>query len=345
MNLVFKKYFWAVKLAGIALLALLVAGGINDWVGSRMFAVPSAPGLEDAEPTSSGETPAWGRVAASEDATAALQARHVFDLDPKELLAEVEEPPTDETPPEDDTPKQDGELEESTLAIDLIGTMVAPEQTSSMATLQVEGENKLGWVGSEFLDGKAKIVKIAQRHIVIQEDSKLTVVRLWDDKSKSVAQAGRPGATPVGRPDLKRPMAPRTPPPMAASRTNPSSRTARADRIRNGIKKTGAYDFNVDRGMINEELKDLGKLQSEARVVPNYKNQKYDGFKLVGVRPGSLYRALGIRSGDVIKSVNGTAIDSPTKALELFEQLKSSADIKVEIERRGQPKSLSYSIQ
>ncbi|TNF24372.1 MAG: PDZ domain-containing protein [Deltaproteobacteria bacterium] len=342
MNLVFKKYFWAVKLVGIALLALLVAGGVNDWIGSKMFAVPTAPGLGTAEPANAGETPAWGRVAAAEDATAELRSRHVFDLDPDDLAEAPVDEPTDE-PKTEEPPKAEGELEESTLAIDLIGTMVAPEQTSSMATLQVEGENKLGWVGSEFLDGKAKIVKIAQRHIVIQEDTKLTVVRLWDDKGKQAA--ARPGVTPAGRPDLKRPMAPRTATPVASNTPNPSDRNARADRIRNGIKKTGAYDFQVERGMINEELKDLGKLQSEARVVPNYQNQKYDGFKLVGVRPGSLYRALGIRSGDVIKSVNGTAIDSPTKALELFEQLKSSSDIKVDIERRGQPKTLSYNIQ
>jgi len=63
------------------------------------------------------------------------------------------------------------------------------------------------------------------------------------------------------------------------------------------------------------------------------------------VRPGSLYRAIGIRSGDVITSVNGTKIDSPNKALELFEQLKNSSNISVEIERRGQPKTLGYSIK
>ncbi|PKN55932.1 MAG: hypothetical protein CVU56_18850 [Deltaproteobacteria bacterium HGW-Deltaproteobacteria-14] len=342
MNLVFKKYFWAVKLVGIAVLALLVAGGVNDWVGSRMFAVPSAPALAGFDQPTSEETPAFGRVAANEDATAALHDRHVFDLDPDVPVDEVpEEPKVDE--PVTEAPKADDALEDSTLAIDLIGTLVAPEQTSSMATLQIEGENKIGWVGSEFLDGKAKIVKIAPRHIVIQEDARLTVVRLWGEKGKGVA-TGRPGMSPGGRPDLKRPMAPRTPPPMVSSRA-PNDRNARADRIRTGIKKTGAYDFQVDRSMINEELKDLGKLQSEARVVPNYQNQKYDGFKLVGVRPGSLYRALGIRSGDVIKTVNGTAIDSPTKALELFEQLKSSSDIKVDIERRGQPKTLSFNIQ
>ena len=111
------------------------------------------------------------------------------------------------------------------------------------------------------------------------------------------------------------------------------------------MTKTGAYDYSIDRSMIDKQLADLPTLQSQARVVPHYKDNQYQGFKLVGVRPGSLYRAIGIRSGDVITSVNGNKIDSPNKALELFEQLKSSSNIQVEIERRGQAKTLGYTIK
>ncbi len=338
MNQLFKNYFWAVKLAGVALMALLVAGGVNDFIAGKLFVVPKAPDVGAAGEGGAEAAPAWGRVAAA-DAATELKGRLVFNLDPAraEAIAEVEEP---KDKPKDDDVKPEGELEESDLAIDLIGTLVAADHGSSMATLQVEGANKIGWVGSELLDGKAKIVKIQPRHIVIKEESKFTVVKLWGDKA---AAGKRPSP---GRPGLKPSKKPRAvtqhsrPAPVSGS-----SRTQRANRIREGVKKTGAYDYQVSRNMIDEELKDLGKLQSEARVVPHYKNQKYEGFKLVGVRPGSLYRALGIRSGDVIKSVNGTAIDSPNKAIELFEQLKSSSDIKVDIERRGQPKTLGYTIQ
>ena len=123
-----------------------------------------------------------------------------------------------------------------------------------------------------------------------------------------------------------------------------SKKPAKKD-LSKGVKKTGPYDYQIDRGMLDEQLQDLSKLGSQARVVPNYRNGKYEGFKLVGVRPGSLYRSIGVRSGDVIKSVNGKAIDSPNKALELFEQLKASSNIQLEIERRGQPKQPNYAIQ
>ena len=59
-----------------------------------------------------------------------------------------------------------------------------------MATLSIGGENKLGWIGTEFMEGKAKIVTIAPRHIIIQEGVALTVIKLWTDKAKGAKGKG-----------------------------------------------------------------------------------------------------------------------------------------------------------
>lgn len=336
MNTLLKNNFWVINLVGIALVALMVAGAVNDVVGGKLFAVPKAPKLLEKTGPAATDAMSLGRVAKDENAAQDLAERRIFSLDraddePK-AVAVVEKP-------EEITPEPpDGKLEETMLALDLVGTMVAADPTDSMATMQVEGANKIAWVGSEFLDGKAKVIKIAPRHVVIQEETKYTVVSLW-----AVAQKpGRPGVRPTARPTLGRTGRPT--PARPTPGPSLSDRTQRTTRIREGVKKTGAYDYQVSRSMIDEELKDMGRLQSEARVVPHYKNQKYEGFKLVGVRPGSLYRALGIRSGDVVRSVNGTVIDNPGKALELFNQLQNSSNIAIEVERRGQPKTLGYTI-
>jgi general secretion pathway protein C len=97
--------------------------------------------------------------------------------------------------------------------------------------------------------------------------------------------------------------------------------------------------------MLNEKLNDLESLARQARVIPHYRDGKPQGFKLVGVRPGSLYSHIGIRSGDVLKAVNGDEISSPNKALEMYEKLKNSSNVTLEIERRGRPISLDYKIQ
>ena len=97
--------------------------------------------------------------------------------------------------------------------------------------------------------------------------------------------------------------------------------------------------------MLDEQLNDLATLGSQARVVPNYVGGKYSGFKLVGVRPSSLYRAIGIRSGDVIKRINGMEIDSPNKALQLFDKLQNSRRISLDLQRGGVSRTLYYTIQ
>lgn len=338
MNTLFKKYFWAVKLAGIALLALVSAGVINDLIAGKLFALPSAGKLGEVGDAPGGPiNTELGRVAIGINAADDLTARRVFRL---EMPAPpvVEEAKPEETPTE---PVASGELEASTLPINLMGTFVSTVTDYSYANLQIEGEHKIASTGSEYLDGKARVVKIAPGHIVLKEDTRYTYVRLWaDPNTAAAARPPGPGAPlgPGGRP-------PPVPQPATPAPPSVGVDGAGGDEVAQGVTKTGAYDYTIDRKMLDKQLADLSKLQSEARVVPHYKDNSYQGFKLVGVRPGSLYRAIGIRSGDVITAVNGNKIDSPNKALELFEQLKSSSNISVEIERRGQPKTLGYNIQ
>jgi general secretion pathway protein C len=336
MNALFKKYFWIVNLTAIAGLAWVSATAANELVAGALFSPPRVT-LPELAGVASERPPAYGRIPAGEGTAEALVERRVFDLDPPE--PETTEP--EEAPPEpapEETPS-DG-LDESELPVNLMGTMVSTVETgTSIATLEVQGENKLAWVGSEFLDGGLKVVAINPRHILVEEAGKQKVIRLWSEKK---AKAGPPpGREPPPGVSGERPGAPERPEP---SRPTPGGPPGAVDYAK-AVTKTGAYDYEIRREMIDEQLQDMSKLGSEARVVPNYRGGKYDGFKLVGVRPGSLYRAIGIRSGDVIKAVNGNPIDSPNKALDLFEKLKTSNSINLQIERRGQSKEMNYSIK
>jgi general secretion pathway protein C len=332
MSALFKKYLWVVNLAFVAALAWLAASAVGAVAGASLFLVPEPP-----KSSTEGEDAAilaTGRVAGELQAATTLSERKVFDLaDHTEEPAEVVEE-GEEKPPEIDP---NAELTESELPIELLGTLVHNDAETSMATLAIDGKNELAWVGTSLLDGQAEVVAIAPRHIIVKEATVLKVVKLWSDKAATPApdRAGIPGSP--RDPGGAQPARPRPVPQADAGEDKPDYAA--------GVKKTGPYDYELDKGMLDQQLQDLSALGTQARVVPNYRNGKYEGFKLVGVRPGSLYRSIGIRSGDVIKSINGRPIDSPNKALELFDQLKSSSALNVEIERRGQPKQLNYSIK
>ncbi|MDP6947261.1 MAG: type II secretion system protein GspC, partial [Myxococcota bacterium] len=276
MSTLFKKHFWAVNLAALALLAWLSALTVNEVTKGVLFMAPTPPNVSVGE-SGQAEAAKRGRVARDEDARDILVDRHIFDLNPMEDEAAASTTEEEEAPSEE--PKAEGELEESDLPIDLMGTLVSHDPEQSMATLNISGENKLGWIGQEFMEGKAKIVAIAPRHIIIQEGVALTVIKLWTDKAKAGAK-GKGGPKGRGRDKDKDK---RKAPKAKRDEKKKSGRPERKDYSK-GVKKTGPYDYEIDRSMLDEQLKDLSELGRQARVVPNYRNGKYEGFKLVGVR-------------------------------------------------------------
>jgi type II secretion system protein C len=196
---------------------------------------------------------------------------------------------------------------------------------------------KLARVGYE-IDEEVRIAQIARTYIVIERDESFECVLLWGEKRPSSGRPGRLGSSNL-RNRYKSPTA--RPPRNSRSSRN---KIARKDYSR-GVAKISEWDYKIDRTMLDEELSDMTSLTQGAKIVPNIVGGKYRGFRLVGVRSNSLYRAIGLQSGDSIRRVNGIEIDSPTKALQLFEQLRKSNKIAVDIDRRGQPKTLNYSVQ
>ena len=112
-----------------------------------------------------------------------------------------------------------------------------------------------------------------------------------------------------------------------------------------GVKKISDTSYQLDRSMINDKLKNLGSLGQQARVVPNYRGGKYDGFRMIGMANSSMFRDIGFENGDIIKVINGNRIDSPNKALALYEALKNKARLTVQVERGGMLKTMRYTVK
>lgn len=106
---------------------------------------------------------------------------------------------------------------------------------------------------------------------------------------------------------------------------------------------------NAEPGVLLRDIRD--RLVSDPQSVmgliraqPFRKNGKLAGYR---IRPGQdrqLLEKFGLRSGDVVTAINGVPMDNPLKALELMRDLKSATSLSVDIERRGVPQSLNFSI-
>jgi general secretion pathway protein C len=106
---------------------------------------------------------------------------------------------------------------------------------------------------------------------------------------------------------------------------------------------TGAErDISMNRTEVNESLKDLNGLLSQASIQPHSTDGQPDGLAVSGIKAGSIFRKMGLRNGDIVKSVNNEAIKTPEDLISMYNELKTAPDISVQILRRGQERSLNY---
>jgi general secretion pathway protein C len=112
-----------------------------------------------------------------------------------------------------------------------------------------------------------------------------------------------------------------------------------------GVRQLSENQYVVARSEINNALTNLSDLATKARIVPSFKNGVANGFKLFSIVPDSLYAKIGVQNGDVIRRINGYEMNSPDKALEIYQKLRDASRIEIELERRGETLRKTYSIE
>jgi general secretion pathway protein C len=58
-----------------------------------------------------------------------------------------------------------------------------------------------------------------------------------------------------------------------------------------------------------------------------------------------VYAKLGLTNGDTLSAINGMELTTADKALEVYTKLREATSLEVEIQRRGKPMTLKYSIR
>jgi len=92
-------------------------------------------------------------------------------------------------------------------------------------------------------------------------------------------------------------------------------------------------------------MNDPQSVMGLVRVQPYNKGGKLEGYRIRPGRDRSLLTKFGLKSGDVVKAVNGVPMDNPIKALEILRDLSTATSVTVDIERNGTPQSFTFQIQ
>jgi len=111
-----------------------------------------------------------------------------------------------------------------------------------------------------------------------------------------------------------------------------------------GIQSVGENRWLIPKEEAENARGNLGELLKSARMEPLVVNGQTEGFVVKMIRPRSLLSNLGLQRGDIIKEINGMALDSPEKALQIFQQLREARRISVGLQRGQQLMSFEYEV-
>lgn len=112
-----------------------------------------------------------------------------------------------------------------------------------------------------------------------------------------------------------------------------------------GAASTTGDDFVIEEAELDKGLENLPLLLTQARAVPYFKDGRSIGLRMFAIKTGSLYERVGLKNGDILKTINGNNLGDISQALKLFEQLKQERAINLTLERDKQEREFKYTIR
>ncbi|MDM8515769.1 type II secretion system protein GspC [Desulfobacterales bacterium HSG16] len=128
----------------------------------------------------------------------------------------------------------------------------------------------------------------------------------------------------------------------SSARSNLSNRSKASKKRTSSAKKS--KNVSLARTEVENAITNVNDLMRQAKIRPHFQNGKADGLTITRIKPNSIFSKLGLRSGDVIKGVDGNDISSVDDALQFYNSLKSASNVSLEIRRRGRSQTIEYAI-
>jgi general secretion pathway protein C len=99
----------------------------------------------------------------------------------------------------------------------------------------------------------------------------------------------------------------------------------------------------LSRGEVNEKLRDLKTIMSQAAVRPYFEAGTQEGLIVSDIKPDSLYQKLGLQNGDIIIDVNSKRMQSVDDILQIVNIMQSGGSIALSLKRNGKAETINYS--
>ena len=218
-------------------------------------------------------------------------------------------------------------LPETTLELELLGCVAASVPEFSFAIIRnKKSRTEDTYTVGDFIVSGAMVEEIRESEVVISRAGRREVLAM------SFADMSPPASIPRGPRGGRRSSA------RAPARS--SSGGSGAIRVVNDNLRY------INREMLVEEVtQSMGQLMNEFNASPNVVDGKPAGVQLDALGSHPVISQLGLRPGDIVKSINGIRVNSSDEAFALYERLKNSPEIRVVVERDGRHRTLVYKVR
>ncbi len=88
----------------------------------------------------------------------------------------------------------------------------------------------------------------------------------------------------------------------------------------------------------------LGYFLQRVTVEPEVIGGKFQGFRVVDLRPAEYWTSVDLMPGDVVTAVNGLPIERDIDAYQAFQGLRTASELRVTLYRGGAKRELSFAI-
>lgn len=265
-------------------ISLLLVIAIGWQIAKIIWMLVPGPAAGDAVPVPVSVGPTSVQSSTVADVTAIANA-HMFGV------ADQEDAPVEVQPTADEN------LEETRLTnLSLKGTVASAQPEFSVAIIADGNNEEKVYAIDEQIGSSAKLHAVYADRVVLNENGKLTNLRL-------------PKEFPTSQPNSVR-----------------RNTATRRQATRNSIQS-----------VVSNNLTNLADV---IRPTPYFSNGKQVGYRVYPGRNRQQFAALGLRPGDLIKDIDGQALNDPTQAMQVFQSLGSAQEVSVTVERNGQPETI-----
>ena len=119
---------------------------------------------------------------------------------------------------------------------------------------------------------------------------------------------------------------------------------ARDQETASAIQRVGDNEYTVTRAFFDHVLSNPMQVLQRARFIPS-SSPGQPGGKLYGIRKDGPLHRLGLRNGDVLRSINGFDMSRADAALEAYAQLRSADRFTLAVSRRSRELRMQVSVR